>query len=270
VTVIEPAKGWGIPRLRDLWERRELLLYFFARDVKVRYAQTAFGAVWAFFQPIGMMLVFTFAFHKLGHVYTEQIPYPVYAFVGLTFWTFFSRAVLSGSDSLAANATILTKTALPRVLLPTAAVLSALFDFIVTFVLMLIFVAFFGYYPTWRLAFVPVCMVVGITLALGAALLLSAINVRYRDVRNVLPLFVQLLLFATPIVYTLSTLGVTWNAVLSVNPLVGIVQGFRWSVVGSGPPAHVAIESSLAGTAIILAVGLVYFARAERMFADHA
>jgi lipopolysaccharide transport system permease protein len=270
VTVIQPTTGWVIPRVRDLWDRRDLLGYFFIRDVKIRYAQTALGGIWAFFQPLGMMLVFTFAFRKLGHVYTEAIAYPVYAFTGLTFWTFFSRAVLTGADSLATNAAILTKTALPRLLLPTAAVLSALFDFIVTFCIMLVLVAFFGYYPSWRLALIPLCMAVGILLAFGMSLILSAINVRYRDIRNMLPMFVQLLLFASPVVYTLNTLGTTWTSILSINPLVGIIQGFRWAVVGSGPPAHVAIEASLGGTALLLVSGLVYFARMERVFADVA
>ena len=159
VTVIQPTNGWVLPRLHSVWERRDLLYYFVVRDVKVRYAQTVLGAFWAFFQPIGMMLIFTFAFRKLGHVYTEGIPYPVFAFTGLTFWTFFSRGVLSGADSLASNAAILTKTSLPRLLLPIAAVVSALFDFAVTFAVMIVFISASGYTPTWRLALVPAVMV---------------------------------------------------------------------------------------------------------------
>jgi lipopolysaccharide transport system permease protein len=270
VTVIQPSRGWPLPRLRDIWDRHELLYYFVVRDIKVRYAQTLLGAFWAFFQPIAMMLVFTFAFRKLGRVQTENVPYPVYAFAGLTFWTFFSRAVISGADSLASNAAILTKTALPRVVLPVAAVVSALFDFVITFVLLLLFASAFGYYPSWRLALAPACMVVGIALAFGTSLGLSAINVRYRDVRNVLPMFIQFLLFASPIVYSLNTLGRTWNWALSLNPLVGIVQGFRWCVVGTGPPSHVAIGASVIATLLIIAAGLVYFGRVERAFADLA
>ncbi len=270
VTVLQPATGWPLPRLRDVWDRRELLYYFFTRDIKVRYAQTLLGTFWAFFQPIAMMLVFTFAFRKLGRVQTENVAYPVYAFAGLTFWTFFSRAVLSGADSVASNSAILTKTALPRVLLPIAAVASALFDFVVTFALLIGFVSFYGYYPTWRLALVLACMVSGIALALGMSLVLSAINVRYRDVRNVLPMFIQFLLFASPVVYSLTTLGPTWNRALSLNPVVGLVQGFRWCIVGTGPPSHLAIEASIAGTVVIFVVGMVYFGRFERVFADVA
>jgi len=270
VTVIEPARGWPLPSPREVWERRDLLYYFAARDIKVRYAQTLLGAFWAFFQPVAMMLVFTFAFRKLGRVETENVAYPVFAFVGLTFWTFFSRAVLSGADSVASNAAILTKTALPRVVLPVAAVVSALVDFLVTFALLLVFAAVYGYYPSWRYALVPAAMTVGLTLAFGMALVLSAVNVRYRDVRNVLPMLVQFLLFASPIVYSLTTLGETWNRALSLNPVVGIVQGFRWCMVGTAPPTNLAVAASLTGTLLVLTVGLFYFGRMERAFADVA
>lgn len=270
VTVIKPASGWPLPKMRAVWERRELLYYFVARDIKVRYAQTLLGALWAFLQPLAMMLVFTFAFRKLGRVQTEGIPYPVFAFAGLTFWTFFSRAVLSGADSVASNSAILTKTVLPRVVLPIAAVASALFDFVVTFVLLIGFSAVYGYYPSWRLSLVPACMTVGIGLALGLSLVLSAVNVRYRDVRNVLPMLVQFLLFASPVVYSLTTLGVTWNRLLSLNPVVAVVQGFRWCIVGTAPPTQLAIGATVVGTVLILAAGLVHFGRDERVFADVA
>jgi lipopolysaccharide transport system permease protein len=271
VTVIQPSSGWTTPRIVEAWRERELLYYFVARDVKVRYAQTLLGAFWAFFQPIGMMLVFTFAFRKLGRVQTENVAYPIFVFAGLTFWTFFSRAVLSGADSLVANAALLTKTSLPRLLLPVAAIVSAMFDFVITFFLLIIFAAVYGYYPTWRYALIPVILLVGIVLAVGLSLLLCAINVQYRDVRNILPMFVQLLLFASPVVYSLNTIGVKWaEALAAANPLVGIVQGFRWAVISTGPPSHIAIASSSLFTLVLLALGLVYFGRVERLFADVA
>lgn len=271
VTVIRPASGWPLPRVRDAWREREILYYFVWRDVKVRYAQTLLGAFWTFFQPIGMMLVFTFAFRKLGRVQTEGVAYPIFVFTGLTLWTFFSRAVTSGAESLASNAPLLTKTALPRLLLPIAAIVSALFDFAVTFVLMLIFAAFFGYYPTWRLTLALAVMGAALVLAVGLSLLLCAINVQYRDVRNILPMFVQLLLFASPVVYSLSALGPTWSTVLDgLNPLVGVVQGFRWAVLGTAPPSYAAVISTLAYTFVVLGIGGMYFARVERRFADVA
>jgi len=271
VTIIRPASGWTTPRAADAWRERELLYYFVTRDVKVRYAQTLFGAFWAFFQPIGMMLVFTFAFRKLGRVQTENVPYPIFVFAGLTFWTFFSRAVLSGADSLVANAGLLTKTALPRLLLPVAGIVSAVFDFVITFAILIVFAAYFGYYPTWRYLFIPIVLAFGFTLTFGMSLLLCAVNVQYRDIRNLLPMTVQLLLFASPVVYSLNTLGEKWTQVLAcLNPLVGIIQGFRWAVIRTGPPSHLAILSSVMYTAVFLVIGLAYFGRVERKFADVA
>jgi lipopolysaccharide transport system permease protein len=271
VTVIRPSTGWATPRVAEAWAERELLYYFVARDVKVRYAQTLLGAFWAFFQPIGMMLVFTLAFQKLGRVSAEGVPYPIFVFTGLTFWTFFSRAIMVGADSLVANAPLLTKSPLPRLLLPLASIFSALFDFLITFSIMIVIAGLYGRYPTWRYALAPVVMVVGITLAIGLTLLLCAVNVRYRDVRNILPTFVQVMLFASPVLYSLTTLGPHWSHVLdALNPVVGIVQGFRWSIIGTGPPSHVAIVSSLAFSAVLLAAGLAYFGRVERLFADVA
>jgi lipopolysaccharide transport system permease protein len=270
VTMIRPAGGWTKPRLRDAWHHRELLYYFVARDLKVRYAQTLLGAFWTFFQPIGMMLVFTFAFRKLGRVQTEGVPYPIFVFAGLAFWTFFSRAVLAGADSLVANAALLTKTSLPRVLLPLAAIVSSIVDFLVTFVLLIGFAAWYGYYPNWRLLLVVPTMVVGVTLTLGMSLLLASVNVQWRDVRNILPMFVQLLLFASPVVYSLSLLGPRWAKFLAVNPLVGIVTGFRWSFLQTGPPTHFQIETAVGITLAALAAGIAYFGRVERLFADVA
>lgn len=271
VTVIRPSAGWSTPRFAEAWAERELLYYFVARDVKVRYAQTLLGAFWAFFQPIGMMLVFTLAFNKLGRVSAEGVPYPTFVFAGLTFWTFFSRAVMVGADSLVVNATLLTKTALPRLLLPLASIFSALFDFVITFLIMIVISALYGYYPTWRYAFLPLVLAVGIVLAIGLTLLLCAVNVRYRDVRNILPTLVQVMLFASPVLYSLTTLGVHWSRLLdALNPIVGIVEGFRWAVLRTGPPSHIAIISSLLYTAVLLVVGLAYFGRVERLFADVA
>jgi len=270
ITIIRPASGWAAPRVREAWHQRELLYYFVARDLKVRYAQTVLGAFWTFFQPIGMMLVFTFAFRKLGRVSAEGVPYQVFVFAGVTFWSFFSRAVLGGADSLVANAALLTKTALPRLLLPAAAIVSSFADFVVSLVIFIGFASYYGYYPSWRYALLVPVMVIGISLCLGMSLVLASINVRWRDVRNILPMFIQLLLFASPVVYSLSTLGTRWAAVLAVNPIVGIVEGFRWCFVQTGPPSHLSIEMSVGITAGLVVLGVAYFGRVERMFADVA
>lgn len=271
VTVIRPASGWTLPRISEAWNEREILGYFVVRDVKVRYAQTLLGALWAFFQPIGMLLIFTFAFSKLGKVQTEGVPYPVFAFAGLALWTFFSRGVVNAADSLVANAPLLTKSSMPRLLLPIAALLSPLFDLAITFALLIGFAAIYGYYPTWRLMLAPIATMFAILLAGGLSLVLCAANVQRRDVRNMLPMLVQVLLFLSPVVYSLDTLGPRSSMLLSIfNPLVGIVEAFRWTVLGTTGPSEIAAVSSFAWTVGLLVLGLAYFGRVERRFADVA
>jgi lipopolysaccharide transport system permease protein len=271
VTIIRPASGWTLPRLGEAWREREILWYFVLRDIKVRYTQTLLGALWAFFQPIGMLLIFTFAFSRLGNVQTEGVPYPVFAFAGLTLWTFFSRGVINAADSLVANAPLLTKSSMPRILLPVAALLSPLFDFAISFVLLVGFAALYGYYPTWRMALAPVATIFGFALAGGLSLVLCAANVQRRDVRNMLPMLVQVLLFLSPVVYSLDTLGKRSSTLLSIfNPLVGIVEAFRWTMLGTTGPSQVAVASSLVWVVGLLVLGLAYFGRVERRFADVA
>ena len=253
-----------------LGRRRELLYFLVVRDLKVRYAQTMLGWAWTFVQPIAMMLVFTLAFRKLGHVATEGVPYPVFVFAGLTVWTFFSRAVSSGSDSLLTNAQLLTKTACPRLLMPVSAILSAFVDFLMTFALLMVFDAIYGIVPTWRVLFVIPAVFLTIALSFGMALVLSAINVQHRDIRTLLPLFLQFLLFVSPIAYSLSRLGPKWSVLVALNPLVGIVNLFRWAVQVTPPPTSGQLAVSCGVAASACAFGLVYFARIERMFADVA
>jgi lipopolysaccharide transport system permease protein len=271
VVVIEPSSGWVLPDLKQSWRRRELVYFFALRDIKVKYAQTKLGWLWTIVQPIGIMLVFTLAFQKLGHIATQGVPYPVFVFAGLTFWLFFSRAVANGADSLVANSNILTKTACPRLLIPIAGLLSGLFDLGVTFGLLLVFdTAVYQFYPTWRIALVPLVVLLGVTLALGLTLILSAVNVRHRDVRNAVPLALQLWLFLSPIAYPLTPLGRPWTTLFALNPLVGIVKGFRWCVAATPPPSGFEVAFSVSVTLTLLLVGMAYFGRAERLFADVA
>jgi lipopolysaccharide transport system permease protein len=270
LTVIRPAVGWARPRIREAWQRRELLLFFAVRDIKVRYAQTALGAVWTVAQPIGLMLIFTFAFRKIARVSTEEVPYPLFVFSALALWTFFSRSVVLSSDSLVANSALLTKTSAPRLLMPVFPIVSGLFDFAVNFVLLLGFAAAYGELPTWRVVFVPVVLAGGCVLALGLGLLLSAVNVRYRDVRQALPFSVQLLLFLSPIAYPLSQLGEPWSTVLAINPLVGLIDAFRWSVVGTAAPGATELLFAICVPLALLVAGAIYFTRVERVFADVA
>lgn len=270
ITVITPTSGWVAPRFRETWEHRDLAWFFAMRDIKVKYAQTALGAAWTVFQPIGLTLVFTFAFRRLGHVTTGEIPYPLFVLSGLVFWTFFSRVVSAGSDSLAANAALLTKTSCPRLLMPFFPILSALFDFCITLLLVLVLAVHYGVYPTWRITLLPGFMLLGCGLSLGITLTLSAVNVRYRDVRNALPFVLQSLLFLSPIAYPLTRLGQHWQHLLSLNPLVGIINGFRWSLLAASPPTLSSVAIAIGISIALLLIGLAYFSRVERVFADVA
>jgi lipopolysaccharide transport system permease protein len=270
LTVVEPTGGAIRPRVKEAWRDRELLYFLAARDVKVRYAQTLLGWFWAVLQPLGLMLVFLFAFRTLGSVKTDGVAYPLFAFAGLAFWTFFSRAVGAAADSLVLNAPLLTKTAAARLLMPLAAIAAAMVDLLITMTLLLVFVAAYGEPLTWRLAALPAVIALGLLFASGLGILLAAVNVRYRDVRNGLPFAIQLLLFISPIGYSLSTLSHQALTFLSVNPLVGLIQAFRWCWLGTPGPSTWALCFSIGLPAALLAAGLWYFSRVSRDFADVA
>jgi lipopolysaccharide transport system permease protein len=269
-TVIESTAGAVGPRLREAWQNRELLYFLTLREVKVRYAQTILGWLWAIVQPLGMTLVFTFAFSKLGKVETDGVKYPVFAFVGLAFWTFFSRAVVAAADSLVTNAPLLTKTSCPRLLMPLSAITSAIFDLLIAMGVMFAVVLAYGESLTWRLAVAPAVLLLGVALATGLGVALAGVNVRHRDVRNALPFAMQLLLFVSPIAYSLGTLGRGGITLVSLNPLVGVVEAFRWSIIGTPAPQSGTLALSIGITVVLLAVSLTYFARVARDFADVA
>jgi lipopolysaccharide transport system permease protein len=270
VAVIKPTAGAIAPRVREAWHNPELLWFLTLRDVKVRYAQTVLGWLWAVLQPVGLMLVFLFAFRTLGNVKTDGVPYPLFAFSGLAFWTFFSRAVLAGADSLVLNQPLVTKTAAPRLLMPLAAVTAALVDLAITMTLLLILVLAYGEPLRWQLVFLPAVVLLGILLAAGLGVLLAGINVRWRDVRNGMPFAIQLVLFMCPVAYSLQTLGVTARTIVGFNPLVGIVEAFRWCWVGTPAPTATSLAISVGATVVICLLGLRSFSRVAREFADVA
>lgn len=268
-TVIAPATRTVSLRPRTLWRHRELFYFLVWRDIKVRYAQTALGAAWMIFQPLAMLLVYTFAFGHLARVAIPGVPYPLFALAGLTLWIFVSRGVMLGSDSLIHNIPLVTKTSSPRILIPFAAVVAVLVDFLIALVLFLVIAAAYGRYPTWRFAFVPLLLAAAFALTLGISLLLSATNVRYRDVGQALPFIVQLWFFLSPIAYLLQTPGGhSWETVVqAINPLVGLILAFRWAVLAT-PPPHGLLIASLVVTAVVLVWGTLHFARLERTLAD--
>jgi lipopolysaccharide transport system permease protein len=268
VTVIRPTKGRIPIRIPELWRYRELFAFLVWRDIKVRYAQTALGAAWMVFQPLAMMLVYTFAFSHLAKVNIPGIPYPLFALSGLTLWIFVSRGVMLGSESLVSNIPIVTKTSSPRILIPLAAVVSVFVDFVIALVLFLVIAAAYGRHPSWRFAFVPPLLLVAFVLAFGISLLLSATNVRYRDVGQALPFIVQLWFFLSPVAYLLQTPGHSWEtAIQALNPLVGLILAFRWALLAT-PPPHGLLAVAVAASMGLLVVGLLHFARLERTIAD--
>ncbi|HST16928.1 MAG TPA: ABC transporter permease [Gaiellaceae bacterium] len=270
VTTIRSTSGWLPPRLGELWHERQLLYFLAWRDVKVRYAQTVLGAVWTIFQPLALMLVFTLAFRRIGKVETEGVNYAVFCLAGLTFWMFFSRAVTQGSDSLVANAQLVTKTSCPRLLIPLASITGALVDFAVGLAFFFVFAAIYGYWPSWRIIFLVPSLVLGLTFLVGIVLLLAPLNVRYRDVRQALPFLVQIWLFLSPVAYPITSLGPRWSAIVALNPLVGVIESFRWSLLGTPPPTAVQLASAIVIGLLAFGVGLTTFARAERTIADLA
>lgn len=254
--------------LRELWDQRELVYFLAWRDIKVRYKQTALGASWAILQPIFGMAVFSIFFGKLGRIPSDGLPYPLWSFAGLVPWTFFSQALTQSANSLVMSQNLLRKVYFPRLAIPIATVLSAAVDFALAFVVLLAMMAFYGVFPTTRAILVIPLAVLAFVAALGAGLWLAALSVRYRDVRYVVPVLVQFWLFATPIAYPSSLLPGNWRVLYAFNPMTGVVEGFRWALLGAHttPGAMLAVSTV---TAIVMLIGGAYYFRSmERTFAD--
>jgi len=268
VTVIRPSSGWVPLRLRELWSYRELLYFLVWRDVKVRYKQTALGAAWAIIQPFFTMLVFSLFFGRLANIPSDNIPYPLFSFAALVPWTFFANGLGQASDSLVGNANLIKKVYFPRLVVPFAAVLSGVVDFALAFVVLLVMMLFYGRVPTINAIWLPLLLLLALITALGVGLWLSALNVEYRDVRYVVPFLTQFWLFATPIAYPSSLLVEPWRTLYGLNPMVGVVEGFRWALVGTDTaPGAIVLVSALAALAILIS-GSYYFRRMEQTFAD--
>lgn len=268
VTVIRPARGWVSLNLRELWHYRELLYFLVWRDVKVRYKQTVLGAAWAILQPIATMVVFTLFFGRLAGVPSDGVPYPLFSLAALVPWTFFSTGLVQSSNSLVGSQQLITKVYFPRLAIPIASVLAGVVDFALAFVVLLGVMVAYGTVPGPRVVWILPLLTLAFVTALGVGLWLAALHVRYRDVRYVMPFFVQLWLLATPIAYPSSLLAEPWRTLYGINPMVGVVEGFRWALLGTdtAPGPAVAI-SSLVAVALLLG-GVVYFRRTERTFAD--
>jgi lipopolysaccharide transport system permease protein len=269
VVRIGPSRGWSGLKLAELWEYRELLYFLVWRDVKVRYKQTLLGAAWAVIQPFFTMVVFSLFFGKLAKVPSDGVPYPVFAFAGLVPWNFFATGLAQASESLVSSANVVRKVYFPRLAIPIASVLAGLVDFAIAFAVLLGIMLWYGMTPGGRLLWTPVLLLMALVTSLGVGLWLSALNVLYRDVRYTLNFIVQFWMFATPVAYPSSLLKESWQRDLySLNPMVGVVEGFRWAVAGTATaPGPEMVVSSLAAVAL-LAGGAFYFRRMEKTFAD--
>ena len=266
---IRPTTGLAALNLGDLWRFRELILFMIWRDIKVRYKQTLLGALWAVIQPVMTMLVFNFLFNNVAKVSSDGIPYPIFSFTALLPWGLFTTALNSASRSLTSNTNMITKTYFPRLVLPMASVLGGLVDFAIAFVILIGMMIYYNITPTWTALWaVPVFLLLAIISALGVALWLSAINVQYRDVGYALPFITQFWLFITPVAYSSKVITGRWELIYALNPMAGVVNGFRWALLGagSGPDFLVAISTGI--SLVILITGLIYFRNMERTFAD--
>lgn len=265
---IKPSTGLAALNLRDLWVYRELIFFMIWRDVKVRYKQTLLGAAWAVIQPVLTMLVFNFIFGTVAKVPTEGIPYPIFSYTALLPWGLFTTALNNASRSLTANQNMVTKIYFPRLVLPLASVLGGLVDFAIAFVILVVMMIYYRINPTPAIWTLPLFIILTIVTALGVALWLSAINVQYRDVNYVLPFLTQFWLFLTPVAYSAKIISEKWQVVYSLNPMAGVVNGFRWALLGTntGPGLNMAISIGI--SLIFLITGLFYFRAMERTFAD--
>jgi lipopolysaccharide transport system permease protein len=264
---IRPSRGWVPLRLAELWDYRELLFFLTWRDVKVRYKQTLLGAAWALIQPVCTMLVFSLFFGQLAKVPSDGVPYPIFSYAALLPWGYFSQALGQASNSLVGSANLVTKVYFPRLIVPMSSVLSGVIDFAISFTLLLVMMVYYHIAPTPAIVLLPALFVLAMVTALAVGLWLSSLNVAYRDVRYVVPFLIQFWMFATPVVYPSSLLAEPWRTVYGLNPMVGVVEGFRWALLGTPPPGPMLVVSAAVAVALLMS-GAAYFRRVERTFAD--
>jgi lipopolysaccharide transport system permease protein len=268
VTDIRPDRGWLDLDLGAVWRFRELLQVLVMRDLQVLYKQALLGAGWAILQPLFAVIIFSIIFGYIVRMPSEGVPYPLFAFAGVLPWTYFAEAVRRSGVGLVTDAELVRKIYFPRLIMPLANVVSPMVDFCIAFVVLLIVMAFYGIAPNVKMLVIPLLMIVAALLALSIGLWLAPINVRFRDIKHTLPFMIQIWMYASPIVYPLSMVPEQWRVLYSLNPMVGVIEGFRWAVFGQGEPNFMALGMSAIIIVILMAGGLVFFRRMERTFAD--
>jgi len=264
---ISPPKKWIPVNLRELWNYRELLYSFTWRDVKIRYKQTALGFLWAIIQPLFMMLIFTVFFGRLAKIPSDGIPYPLFVLAALLPWTLFAEGITRSTNSMISNANIMTKVYFPRLIMPFSGVLSPLVDFIFAFSILIVMMAWYGFLPTLNIIFLPLFILLALATSLGIGLWLSALNVKYRDFQYTIPFMIQLGLFASPVVYPASLVPESVRFLYGLNPMAGVIEGFRWALLGTEMPGAMILVS--VGVVVVLLVsGAFYFRKMEQYYAD--
>lgn len=267
-TIIRPKKTFSLQDIKDVWRYRELLYFFSWKDLKVRYKQTLIGILWAVFQPFITMVVFTLIFSRLAKIPSDGIPYPIFVYVGLLIWQFFSTAVTDASDSLVGNQNIITKVFFPRLILPLSATLTKLVDFFFASLVLVILIFYYHYSPhLLGLLILPLLLLITFLLASGAGMFLAAINVKYRDVHYVLPFFIQIMLFVTPVIYPASIAG-KYSKLLALNPMTGVIKAAQAAILGNAPVNWTLLLISGSVAVAIFVIGLFYFKLTEKYFAD--
>ncbi len=266
--IVQPTHGWSTLGLRELWQYRELLYFMVWRDIKVRYKQTALGAAWAVIQPFFTMVVFSLFFGRLAGIPSEGVPYPVFSYAALVPWTFFANGLTLSSNSLVGSANLLSKVYFPRLIVPTATILSGVVDFVLAFIVLIGLMLAYGIAPTANVIWLPFFLLLALTTSLGAGLWMSALNVQFRDVKYIVPFLTQLWMFLTPIAYPSTMLPEPWRTLYGINPMAGVVEGFRWALLGTKMTVGPMIVVSVVAAAILMMSGAFYFRRMERAFAD--
>ena len=265
---IEPTHGWVSLKLQELWEYRELLFFFVWRDIKVRYKQTVLGVSWAIIQPFFTMVIFSLFFGKLAAVPSDGLPYPIFNYTALVPWTFFANSLTQASNSLVISANMIKKIYFPRLTLPISSVLAGVIDFVLAFIVLIGMMFYYGLTPTWNVIWLPFFLLLALVTSLGTGFWLSAMNVQFRDVRYAVPFITQAWFFLSPITYPSTLLPQPWRTVYGLNPMAGVVEGFRWALLGTEvAPGPIIVVSSLVALLIFLG-GVFYFRRVEKTFAD--
>jgi len=266
--IIQPRKRLFHLDLHAVWDYRELLFFLIWRDVKVRYKQTVIGAAWAILQPLMTMVIFTIVFGSFAKIPSDGLPYSIFAYTALLPWQYFAQAISHSSDSLVGSANLITKVYFPRLIVPLSAAVAPLVDFAIAFVILLGMMVWFGIAPTWGVLCLPLFLLLALVTALAVGLWLSALNVTYRDVRYTIPFLVQFWLYASPVAYPVSLVPEKWRLLYSLNPMAGVIEGFRWALLGKASPDFGVMAVSITAVLLLLSAGLIYFTRMERTFAD--